>query len=408
MLVNDNSSTVRNTMSDPLYKQLFPNTVLEKERGASNYWKTTLGGEFYAVSTQGQVTGFGAGKVDDVENDVDLTNPDFDFDEELNRMLGLIGAKTNVFQGAILIDDPLKPEDALSDTVRERINNRFENTIRNRTNSRMTPIIIVMQRLHEHDLCGYLQEIEPDVWTTISLPAIRVDEEGIEHALWPMKHTLKELHAMRDINPIVFDTQYMQDPKPKEGLMYSSGFRTYDFSQLPTGNNIKRMNYTDTADTGADSLCSITFIDTPEFVYIVDVEFTDKPMEVTEPLIANLFNRSSVAVAKIEGNNGGRGFARAVEKITKTKYHNFRIKYISFMQTNNKYVRIFTNSAEAQNVILMPVDWERRWPKFYMAITSYRKDNKKRSQHDDAADCLTGVIEMRGTEALKRKIKHKN
>ena len=66
---------------------------------------------------------------------------------------------------------------------------------------------------------------------------------------------------MRALNPVVFDTQYMQDPTPKEGLMYADGFRTYRREELPTGNKaIQKWNYTDTADTGADNLCSICFI----------------------------------------------------------------------------------------------------------------------------------------------------
>ena len=80
------------------------------------------------------------------------------------------------FAGAMLSTNPIKPEDALSETIRERVNNRFESTIRNRVNSRNTPIIIIMQRLHEHDLCGYLQEIEPEEWTVLSLPCIWHDE----------------------------------------------------------------------------------------------------------------------------------------------------------------------------------------------------------------------------------------
>ena len=100
----------------------------------------------YAVSTQGQVTGFGAGNVDEEEPIKGSDTADnLTFDEDMNVMLGQIGAKQNVFQGAIMIDDPIKPEDADSDIVRERINLRFENTIRNRTNSRNTPIIIIMQ-----------------------------------------------------------------------------------------------------------------------------------------------------------------------------------------------------------------------------------------------------------------------
>jgi predicted phage terminase large subunit-like protein len=408
LLVNDNSATVRNIMMEPLYKELFPDAALEKEKGSSTRWRTVKGGELYAVSTQGQVTGFGAGHVDEEEN---LTEEDYQgltFDSTLNEVLHLIDARTNIFNGAILIDDPVKPEDAESDVVRERINQRFENTIRNRTNSRNTPIIIIMQRLHEHDLCGYLDEIEPGEWTTLSLPAIQVDEEGNENALWPMKHTLEELHKMRAINPLVFDTQYMQDPKPKEGLMYPE-FKTYVPEQLPTGRDAyKRWNYTDTADTGADHLCSICFIDTPEYAYVTDVYFTDAPMEVTEPKTAEMLALNLTVKAKIEANNGGRGFARSVKKHLRVDMRSFRCSIEPFTQTNNKYVRIYTQSANVMNDILFPIGWEKKWPKFYNALTSYRKDNKKRSQHDDAPDALTGVYEMHASRDSKRGIKQRN
>lgn len=412
MLVNDNSAVIRQIMQEPIYQQLFPNSTLAKDKESSTRWKTRAGGELYAVSTQGQVTGFGAGKVDnEEENDSGALDSAWtNSDSEFLRMLGLLEANQNIFEGAIIIDDPLKPEDAMSDTVRERINMRFETTIRNRTNSRKTPIIIIMQRLHEHDLCGYLLETEPDEWTVLSLPAIITNEDGTEEPLWKLKHTLEELYKMRALNPLVFDTQYMQDPKPKEGLLYSSGFGTYSHEQLLqlTGQHVHRCNYTDTADTGADSLCSINFIDTPEFIYVTDVLYTDKAMEITEPQTADMLNRGGVTLAKIESNNGGRGFARNVWKHLKIKYRNFKIRIETFHQTENKYVRIFTKSAEVQNTILMPEGWDRKWPKFYQAITSYRKDNKKRSQHDDAPDALTGVMEMHNKGVVKKKIKSRN
>jgi len=415
MLVNDNSTTIRQIMQEPLYTALFPDSALEKEKGATNRWRTRKGGEFYAVSTQGQVTGFGAGKVDDP----DLWASDFTDEEsgdDMRRLLGLIGAKQNVFEGAIIIDDPVKPEDALSDTVRERINQRFENTIRNRVNSRNTPIIIIMQRLHEHDLCGYLLEKEPEQWTVLSLPAIVTeqppspDEEPIERALWPLKHSLEELRHMRSLDTLVFDTQYMQDPKPKEGLMYSSGFRTYALEQLPRRNDrsVRRLNYTDTADTGADHLCSICFIDTTEYIYIVDVLFTDKPMEVTEPEVAAMLTVNTVEMAKIESNNGGRGFKRNAEVHLRKTHRNMRTQLTAFTQTSNKFSRIFSASAVAQNIVLMPEGWERRWPRFHSALMSYRKDNRRRSQHDDAPDALTGVVEMHSETHGKRKLKQKN
>ena len=406
MLVNDNSDTIRSIMKEDLYKQLFPKSSLETDKSSAKRWKTKAGGELYAVSTQGQVTGFGAGNVDEIDTDAgDVLS----FDDQLNEVLGVIGAKTNVFQGAILIDDPMKPEDADSDIVRERINLRFENTIRNRTNSRNTPIIIIMQRLHEHDLCGYLQEIEPEEWTVLSLPAIQKDEKtGEERALWPMKHTLKELYKMREINPLVFDTQYMQDPTPREGLMYADGFRTYSRETLPTGHNaIRKWNYTDTADTGADFLCSICFIDTPEFIYVTDVLFTDAPMEKTEALVPDMLTRNQTIQALIESNNGGRGFSRNIKKTLRVKYRNFRIAVNTFTQTENKASRIYSNSNCCMNDILFPEGWDKKWPKFYSALMSYRKDNKKK-QHDDAPDCLTGVYEMHSRKSRSTKIKQRN
>lgn len=409
MLVNDNSNTVRQIMMEPLYTTLFPNSALEKEKGSSNRWKTKAGGELYAVSTQGQVTGFGAGKVDEV--DEDDSDPFIIGDEILNAMLNQIDAKKNIFQGAIIIDDPLKPEDALSDVTRERVNQRFENTIRNRVNSRNTPIIIIMQRLHEHDLCGYLMEKEPDKWRVLSLPALSVNEEGEEVALWPLKHTVEELHELRALDPLVFDTQYMQDPTPKEGLMYSEGFGTYKPEQLLDiirGQKPISCNYTDTADTGADNLCSICFIDTPEYAYVTDVLFTDEPMEYTEPATARMLTRNKVKKARIESNNGGRGFARNVQRLLKTANHNYSTRVEWFSQTKNKFVRIFSYSAIVQNTVLFPEGWEKKWPKFHSALMGYRKDNRARTQHDDAPDCLTGVVEMKERSAKKTKIHRRN
>lgn len=405
MLVKDNSDMIRQIMQLPAYTTLFPNSRLENNRANTTRWKTAAGGEMYAVSTQGQVTGFGAGKVDD-----DTAEEKDDFlagaDDEFLQKLGLIGANTNVFEGALVIDDPLKPEDADSDTIRERVNQRFDSTIRNRVNSRNTPIIIIMQRLHEHDLCGYLQELEADEWEILSLPAITEDKEtGKEVPLWGMKHTLEELKKLREKNPHIFDTQYMQDPKPKEGLMYQS-FGTYEPEQLPVKG--KRMNYTDTADTGADNLCSIDFIDTPEYQYVIDVLFTNKPMEFTEPALAKMLNKNKIEVSKIESNNGGRGFARAVRRLLRINFKNRRTAIRWFTQSKNKFSRIYSASAEVQDNILFPVGWETKWPEFYRSLMSYRKDNKRKSQHDDAADCLTGVYEMHGSGTRSKKVKQNN
>lgn len=379
MLVTDNSRTIQEIMSEPLYTRYFPESALLSNRISGTKWETSSGGGLYAVSTQGQVTGFGAGEVDQ------------EIADEVTRM----GRENEpVFSGAIVIDDPIKPEEALSDNVRERINQRFENTIRNRVNSRNTPIIIIMQRLHEHDLCGYLQESEPDEWRVLSLPCIYIDEQGEEQPLWPHKHTLEELRKIESVNSFVFETQYMQNPKPIEGLMYSSGFREYE--RIPISGKMIRKNYTDTADTGADYLCSICYTETETACYVEDVLYTKKPMEYTEPATAEMMTKQKTQLSAIEGNNGGRGFARAVEAQMRLM-GNKKTRVTTFTQSANKAVRIFSKSAEVQNMIYFPVGWTRRWPEFATAVLGYRKEgNRKHNAHDDAPDTLTGMVEKFG------------
>ena len=405
-LVQDNSDTIRQMMLNPLYQELFPKSALEKAIGSAKRWRTAAGGELYAVSTQGQVTGFGAGSV---SQSISSKSPfeELALDDEI--LARLEEANTNIFQGAIVIDDPMKPDDANSDLIRERINARFESTIRSRANSRNTPIIVIMQRLHEHDLCGYLMETEPDKWRVLSLPAIQVDPvTGERSALWPLKHTLEELDHLRDVDPLTFDTQYDQNPTPKGGLMYEQGFKTYTPDMLPKVPVHCRLNVTDTADKGTDDLCSIDFINTPEFAYVIDVTFTDAPMEVTEPAVANMLHKDRIYLSYMESNNGGRGFARNVKRILRTTLHNMKTTVRTYTQTSNKITRIYTASAAAQSDILFPVGWETRWPKFYKKLTTYRKAAKP-SDHDDAPEGVTLIIELRQRKlAAPRGVKVRN
>ena len=168
--------------------------------------------------------------------------------------------------------------------------------------------------------------------------------------------------------------------------MYS-GFAEYD--TLPVGQGVAR-NYTDTADTGADYLCSVCYVEFPTGLYVTDLLYTQRPMEYTEPETARMMDRNATVIARIESNNGGRGFARNVERNLR-ELGNRRTRIEPFTQTQNKQVRIFTRSAEVVNMIRFPRGWKQRWPQFASALTSYRKEG--RNAHDDAPDVLTGMIE---------------
>ncbi len=377
-LAMDNSREVQDTIQSDAFQELFD---IELESRSKKKWKTTAGGGMYAVSSAGQVTGFGAGAV---QEDDSQENEDFE---------DFFPYYDSGFSGAIIIDDPIKPDDAQSDTVREAVNQKFDTTIRNRVNSRKTPIIIIMQRLHQKDLCGYLKDLEGDEWTVIELPCLTTDPNtGEEVALWPHKHTVAELHDMRLKNPFVFETQYQQNPKPKEGLMYERGFREYDYPTIPyTPQNIWK-NYTDTADTGSDYLCSINYVEGALGNYVTDVLFTKKPMEYTEVKTAEMLAKENIAIANIESNNGGRSFARNVETQTR-QLGNYTTEFNAFFQSANKQVRIFTKSNEVQNLTFFPRGWDKMWPEFYQHVTSYMKTGN--NKHDDSPDVLTGMVEMR-------------
>ena len=135
---------------------------------------------------------------------------------------------------------------------------------------------------------------------------------------------------------------------------------------------------------------------------------TQEPMELTEPKTAKMLNKNKVTMARIESNNGGRGFARKVQSLLKLTHRNFRCVIHWFHQSANKYERIYNNSATVQAIVKMPEGWERRWPRFHSALMSYRIDNKRKVVHDDAPDCLTGCVEMKLKGTRQRKIKLKN
>ncbi len=364
-LALDNSEETKTIVQSPEFQMLFPDVQVRKRSDSKKKWYTTKGGGVYATSAAGQVTGFGAGQVD----------------EEIPDDLFAEGGKDK-FGGALIIDDPIKPEDADSEKERERVNTRFDSTIINRVNSRNTPIIIIMQRLHERDLCGYLTEDEKHKWHVLSLSCIKDNGD----ALWPFKHTIDELREIEARNQIVFERQYLQRPMPIEGRLYKT-FKTYQ--ELPH-DAVRKKAVIDTADTGEDFLCKIEYMPTISGYYLTDVYYTQQGMETTEGESAKQLTMNCVDECRIESNAGGRSFARNVERICRELF-NRSTKIEWFHQSDNKDVRIFTRAAEVQNMIYYPENWDKIWPAFAKHVKGYMATGN--NLHDDAEDALTMVVE---------------
>ena len=128
-------------------------------------------------------------------------------------------------------------------------------------------------------------------------------------------------------------------------------------------------------------------------------------MEVTETGVARTLYENNVNIADIESNNGGRGFARSVERILKDEFKSNKTKVKWFHQSKNKVARILSNSTWVMDHIYFPSNWRDRWPEYYKAMISYQREGK--NKHDDAPDATTGVAEQCAAKTGMRILKPK-
>ncbi|MGB7407666.1 MAG: phage terminase large subunit, partial [Pontixanthobacter sp.] len=202
------SQTLR-IMQEDWYKRVFPSTRLSPRKKAAGEFQTTRGGYRLATSTGATLTGRGG-----------------DY---------------------IVVDDPLKADDAWSDTKRQKSVEWVKSTLFSRLDDkRVGSIILTQQRLHEEDLSGYL--IKQGGWLNLQLPAIAETNERIAQgpnrpmyvrrageALDPLREPIPLLQQIkRDLGTAVFSAQYQQSPTPADGeVIKLSWFKRYD--QIPSG-----------------------------------------------------------------------------------------------------------------------------------------------------------------------------
>jgi predicted phage terminase large subunit-like protein len=201
----------RSVVAAEWYQSLFPATRLAMRKPAVNDFMTTGRGSRLATSVGGVLTGRGA-----------------DF---------------------IIIDDPLKPDEALSETQRNAVNEWYDHTLISRLNSKRDGcIILIMQRLHEDDLVGHV--LQQGDWRVLKFPAIAQENETHEiqtlyggkvfhrkegEALHPEREPLEVLTQIREIQgEYTFAGQYQQAPAPLGGgMVKAEWFETYAANERP-------------------------------------------------------------------------------------------------------------------------------------------------------------------------------
>lgn len=260
-MVGESSGYIRQILVDPIFSKVFNKVRIDPNKRSLDRWGTTKAGVMHAVPTGGRLTGKGAGSL------------------------------TKVYSGCFVVDDSLKPADAYSDAKRNEVNDRFDNTFMSRLANdgvvkdvhgvehkcARTPMIIIMQRLHQDDLVGFLLKGgSVDKYHYLNIPAIITPDVGTaewykkgmdkhmythakpilfdlgrgegESALWPSRKSLETLQEMRKSNPYTYNSQYAGDPTAEGiGMVKEDWYKEYE--EAPLKDIIRTFMTADTAST---------------------------------------------------------------------------------------------------------------------------------------------------------------
>jgi predicted phage terminase large subunit-like protein len=241
------SRDTRTVMLDPSYRTVFPGTVIDKN--TETELETTGGGHRYSTSVGGTLTGRGG--------------------------------------NFIVIDDPMKPDEAMSRLARDRVWDWFTGTVGSRLDNKSEDaIVVVMQRLHADDLAGRLLELGG--WDLLSIPAIADTEQELEIApgrtrtrkigdvLDPDREPITVLEqTKRELGSATFEAQYQQQPVPEEGgLLKWVWFASYDALPARAPNDRLVISW-DTAQKDREvndySAAIVALVKPNQHVFVLDV-----------------------------------------------------------------------------------------------------------------------------------------
>lgn len=316
---------------------------------------------------------------------------------------GFGGTITGIGCNIGIIDDPVKSsKEAYNDNLLEEQYSWYTDTFLSRVEEGGMQIII-MTRWATKDLAGrLLSGPEGPEWYELKMKACL--DEAMGSMLCPELMSFQSYMKKKALtSPAIMEANYQQTPVDAQGGLYES-FMTYE--QLPmrvdekTGQEVMALErikaYVDTADTGKDYLCGIIYGVYNMEAYVLEIIYTQESMEKTEEEVARALYFYEATWADIESNNGGRGFARNVERILKEKYHTNRCIINWFHQSENKLARIRSAATWVMRHLYYPINWMHRWPEYHLSMLTFQ--GKGSDDHDDAQDATTGVAEKTGYE----------
>lgn len=340
--------TIQNIKVDNklVYSDIFPNTKVKYGEASASMWALEGSNQknYLATSPTGTATGFGA--------------------------------------NILIIDDIIKNSDeAYNEMVKDKHWEWFNNTMLSRLEGDWK-VIIIMTRWATDDLAGRIIDTFGDLVEVVRFKTVQDDGTMLcEEILSKKDFDIKT----QEMNEDIVQANYNQEPIDVKGKLYD---KLMSWSELPKYNKVYSL--TDTADRGEDYLVTLPYVVNNGDVFILDIQYNDKPMEETEDECVDILIRNDVNEAEFESNNGGRGFARNIERKLKEKQY-YKVVVKTYTQTKNKESRILASASWVSNHVYFPPNWESKYKEAYKSLTSFQKKGK--NKHDDIEDVLAGIYE---------------
>jgi len=312
----------------------------------------------------------------------------------------------------IIIDDPLKPDDAYSEAKRNAANEWFKNTLLSRLDDKRTgAIIIVMQRLHMDDLTGFVTS-QSDEWEILELLAIADAEEHIPisdtktyfrrvgEALSPEREPLSILENMKSqLSSDAFSAQYQQRPVPPGGAMIKRHW-IKRYVELPVQRERSLIVQSwDTASKGGPendfSVCTTWFISRDRRWYLIDVWRKRVDYPELKAAVRTLASRHAANRVLVE--DAGTGISLVQELLGEVN------GILAVKPDRDKIIRMSVISAKFESgLVFLPerASWLADFEAELFAFPGSRHDDQCDSVSQALADGNCGLPMVISPEAL--------
>lgn len=368
-LRSETSVRIRDIVSHPYFKQMY-GVELKKDQNGKNLWRTSQGGGLKTATIFGQITGFGAGQMIDTSELEDYIRD---------------------FEGCIVLDDINKTDDSeVQNANNEKVTRVIFNTIMSRKNSKDTPIINIQQRAGMQDATAQFMDyygVDNPKAKFLVLPVIKDGKP-----LWEFMMNMEAIEKQRTHHKTahMFQSQYMQEPQTKEGLLFAKEDLNYfngDISEKGDPESIS--GYIDVADTGKDSHSIPIGYLIDGRIYIPDVLFTKLDHTKNVDLSAAILNEHNPEYVRVESNGVGAMYISALTPKLKDT-----ITLLPIRSKTKKHTRIINASYFIKKFFVFRNDYKQGsdYDLFMTEITGYLKDGS--SDNDDAPDSIEGLAKL--------------